>query len=293
MSWGSNSVLLGLPTHDIRIGGLSTGQAADLQRLYSDFQARHHRSRPELDCLCAQVESPLEKTDASFEVDGFYSPRVDFDGGTLQIAGFGFRSTIEFSDETDHAVLNTERESDVARIGVVENFLRIYSAVSILFQGGLVLHSAGIVVDGRAWIFVGRSGSGKTTLTRKAHQAGAGVLSDDLNVILNGEGTVTACRVPFTGEFGRTVQACTDDTYPVAGIIVLEQGGRLELAPMTTGKAVSRLAIASPFVNQQPDLVDRLLENIGSVVAQHRVWRMGSAKDTAFDDIIERIHATV
>lgn len=48
-------------------------------------------------------------------------------------------------------------------------------------EGGLVLHSAGVVVDGRAVLFIGPSGAGKTTAAQ--HARGASWFSKDRSVV--------------------------------------------------------------------------------------------------------------
>ena len=66
---------------------------------------------------------------------------------------------------------------------VIENYLRLVTAYAALSMGGVLFHSAGVVVDGRAYLFVGRSGAGKSTLARLALATGTDILSDDNNLL--------------------------------------------------------------------------------------------------------------
>jgi hypothetical protein len=66
------------------------------------------------------------------------------------------------------------KEGAVAALGAtVGSALRAY----LPFVGGLPLHAAGVVVDGRAIVFFGPSGAGKSTLAASARSP---VLSDEL-----------------------------------------------------------------------------------------------------------------
>ena len=37
----------------------------------------------------------------------------------------------------------------------------------VLLKGGICLHAASVLIDGRAWVFAGQSGAGKTTLSQR------------------------------------------------------------------------------------------------------------------------------
>jgi hypothetical protein len=60
-----------------------------------------------------------------------------------------------------------------------EAALRAAVLVSVLRQGGLLLHAAAVAFEGRALVIVGPSGAGKSTLARAAVAAGGRLLSDE------------------------------------------------------------------------------------------------------------------
>src|SRR5262245_54264958 len=77
----------------------------------------------------------------------------------------------------------------------IENFLRPLVASYVLAHGGLLLHGAGVVRGGRAFVFFGPSGSGKTTVT---HLSPADlVLSDDLTLVVPAPDGFRAAGIPF------------------------------------------------------------------------------------------------
>ncbi len=157
----------------------------------------------------------------------------------------------------------------------------------MLQYSGVVLHSAGLVFDEQAYIFSGRSNAGKTTLTRKAYAIGARVLSDDINLILPGDTGYDAYAVPFTGEFGRTLDhAGGKESYPVAGIVLLEHSDHLETLPVSSSAAVARLLTGCPFVNTDEHESDALFDSITGIVEKVPVIRLLSRKEDGIDDIM-------
>jgi len=60
-----------------------------------------------------------------------------------------------------------------------EAALRAAVLVSLLRQGGVLLHAAGVAFSGKALVIVGPSGAGKSTLARAAVAAGGELLSDE------------------------------------------------------------------------------------------------------------------
>jgi hypothetical protein len=71
---------------------------------------------------------------------------------------------------------------------VGDDLLRLYLLGSVLgalwHQRGLLpLHAGAVVIDGRAWAFVGESGAGKSSLVVTMAAGGAGYLCDDVCVV--------------------------------------------------------------------------------------------------------------
>ena len=79
--------------------------------------------------------------------------------------------------------IEVEAERVVAHIPAdpfaAEAALRAAVLVSVLRQGGLLLHAAAVAFSGAALVIVGPSGAGKSTLARNAVAAGGALLSDE------------------------------------------------------------------------------------------------------------------
>ncbi len=162
-------------------------------------------------------------------LEGQYTPltRHTKSPAGFHVTGINFEASLR-TDNSGHSTLGVVHEHELAQAIVIENYLRIITAHKVLQYSGVVLHSAGLVFYEQAYIFSGRSNGGKTTLTRKAYAIGARVLSDDINLVLPAKQTCDhdydAYAVPFTGEFGRTLNhAGGKESYPLAGIVLLGQ----------------------------------------------------------------------
>ncbi|MFH1538805.1 MAG: hypothetical protein ABIH66_07585 [bacterium] len=82
----------------------------------------------------------------------------------------------------------------------MESFLRIWYSTMLLVEGGGLFHAAGLIRDGRGFLFIGPSGSGKTTLTRKCKLDE--VLSDELVAVRREGNGYVIYGTPFMGELG-------------------------------------------------------------------------------------------
>lgn len=83
----------------------------------------------------------------------------------------------------------------------------------------LILHAAGVLWNGRGYIFGGRSGIGKTTLARIWRQQGATLLNDDRVIVRWQDGQARLYASPWHGE----EEMVTDQSAVLGGIFHLAQ----------------------------------------------------------------------
>ena len=168
----------------------------------------------------------------------------------------------------------------------VENFLRVLYAHTLLDVDGFLLHAAGLVRDGRAYLFFGPSGSGKTTVTTMSPDAL--VLSDDLTLVkVASEDGQLICRsssVPFRGVFAPRPERET--FYPVAGFFRLVQDASDFLVPLSGARAVGEVVSSLPFVTERHDLAGRAIDVVSKAVAGTPVFHLHFKKDRTFWDAI-------
>lgn len=267
-----------------RFHGLNKAQATALTQRYRQYLASSLKSSDQGLVVETRELAHLLSTDPSaFSVGGEYTLILDRTSDQLTVTGINFQASIEWGVPVRTALAIT-RGTDSALINAVENFLRVVSAYRILAKKGILLHSAGIVLNERAYLFVGRSGAGKTTLTRKAHEASAGILSDDINIVLPAEGEgFQAYPVPFAGDFGQTPDLLSPGGYPLAALCFLEQGGTATLEPLSKAAAAARLVSASPFVNTDPYQAPYLLEVAANLVRRVPVRKLISRREDDFN----------
>lgn len=124
-------------------------------------------------------------------------------------------------------------------------------------RNGCYLHSAGAILDGAGWLFVGHSGAGKSTMTRlllDAGKAGSGgrlrqveILCDDRNIVRRWN---DGWRVYGTWSHG-DVSLVSQASAPLEAICFIEQADENSLSLLTERKEILRRLLAClirPFV---------------------------------------------
>ncbi len=126
------------------------------------------------------------------------------------------------------------------------NLVSAAAAWRLPSRAGALLHAAGIVLEGRAFVLIGAEGSGKTTWTLRAREAGADVLSDDLVVVArSASGGFEALSTPFRSTQYGTLPA---GRWPIAALLLPEHGAPPRLRPVPTLSLRARLFANLPFV---------------------------------------------
>jgi hypothetical protein len=148
----------------------------------------------------------------------------------------------------------------------LEAVIRIAMLARLPLLGGLPLHAAGVVFEGRAIGFFGPSGAGKTTL---ADSCPGTVLSDELVALLPGH-PPTLARSGFWGE-GRGSDR--PGGTPLAALVALDRGPSFHLSQLGPTEAMRSLVAAVP-VPLAPPLWSRALAAAVDTVSRVRVYRM-------------------
>jgi hypothetical protein len=165
----------------------------------------------------------------------------------------------------------------------LENFLRALTASFVLDEGGLLVHAATVVRDGKAYVFFGPSGAGKTTVTRLS--ARDTVLSDDMTLVLPGATGFEAVGIPFGMAHHHVPD--TNASFPIAGLHRLVQSPAVERAPLKGAAALAELTTCLPYVCERPDEAARSLEIAGRLVREVPAWRLLFRKDESFWNVIQ------
>lgn len=166
----------------------------------------------------------------------------------------------------------------------LDAFLRSLLSVLLLRAGGFMLHSAGIVKKGRAYLFLGKSGAGKSTLAKLAAEAGAEVISDEINLLRPGKGGFRVYGSPFWGEMRADGR---QGSWPLGGVFLLKKANANSVRPCSKPQALKLLLRCLLNFDKSPEAAERVLENSFRLLGKAEFSSFEFAKSSA--DFLELI----
>ena len=266
-AWGDRSVAVDFAGGPYVVTGLSAEQETAVRGRFAGFcvEATAVRERVECRAFRAAREEFVSIDPRGFEL----TLDLDHLERAVRVSGLGLMARLEWRP-TLSAGLWTAWPDDDAFPGAIENVLRVIAAYRLAEEGGALLHSAGIVEDGGAWLFVGHSGAGKTTLSRLSLAEGRSVLSDDLNAVLPSAAGHVVSPVPFAGDYRGSARA----VLALAAVCQLRHGDRHEVSPLSPAEGLAALVAAAPYLNRDPYRVERLLSNLERIAGSSPVRRL-------------------
>ncbi len=258
--WGGESVTIDFAAGPYRFEGLSPQQAATVRERFRDriTAAGEDRSATTTPVFRAAATDFVEIDPRGWE----WTLDLDHQPDAVRMAGRGFVARLDWRPELAGA-LWTAVEGPLFQ-ELFENYFRILAAYRLAERGGALLHSAGIVDDGEAFVFFGRSGAGKSTISRLALGAGRLVLSDDLNAVCSADRRAVVEKVPFAGDLGRT--STPSESYPLRALLALEKGAESDLRPVSSGRTLAALLASAPYLNRDPHRLELLTANLERLI---------------------------
>lgn len=170
---------------------------------------------------------------------------MSFADGLLRFDAPGYVGHIDERAGTGQLAISSRQP-----VEEVDYFLRVAAALLLFRQGGFMFHAAGIVRDGRAYLYFGYSGSGKTTVSRLSHALGDTILNDDLLFLVPSAGGWTVHSSPFWNP--TQVKPNGLESAPLAGLFRLVQAKTVFTVPMQPGQAVAELVASVPVLGLDP-----------------------------------------
>ena len=174
--------------------------------------------------------------------------------------------------------LRAEWEPDTRRAKIVQSAnpysidtaLRIFHSLILAREGGLLVHAASAVRNGKAFLFAGVSGTGKTTISRLA-PPDAMLLTDEISYVRrNGRGYI-AYGTPFAGELAEPGE---NTKAPLAGLYLLEKGRENRVQQLRGSEAARELLTNVLFFTNDPELVKLVFESACELVRSVPVYRL-------------------
>lgn len=212
----------------------------------------------------------------SFE-PSLYLSRPILESGNIAIRSEGVEGFYDFNNRNGELSISAENPYNV-----IEYFLRLIYAITIFTSGGLLLHSAGIIRNERAFIFFGHSGSGKTTISQISKNEV--VLSDDLVILLPDVGNWIAHSTPFWNPVG--IQFVKRFAQ-IIGLYHLIQDRKVFSVRLTRSNALAELLSNIPIIPLFPTMADQLFERGVNVINSIPTYALHFLPDESFWDVID------
>ena len=152
----------------------------------------------------------------------------------------------------------------------IDTALRILHSLILASEGGLLIHAASAIRNGKAFLFAGVSGAGKTTISRLA-PADVKLLTDEISYLKCNEHGYAAYGTPFAGELAKVGE---NAEAPLAAIYMLDKGPANTIEHMRDAEAVRMLLRNVLFFANDPDLTDRVFETACKLTSSVPIYRL-------------------
>ncbi len=144
----------------------------------------------------------------------------------------------------------------------LQTVIRICLSHVLADQGELLLHAAGVVRDGKLFVFSGASGTGKTTIATELRAGGTAFCVDRVVIGVRQDGRIISQATPFSDTDGILEP---HPPHEVSGIFFIEQGDHDALARCNSHHAAKLLLRDGMPPSRNSDRDTRLLGVIETI----------------------------
>lgn len=160
----------------------------------------------------------------------------------------------------------------------------------LAWEGGLLLHAAGVMTKQGGWVFTGPSGAGKSTMSDFFAARGAAVLSDERVIIRKMNDQFALFGTPWPGA-GRLAK---NDQAPLTAFHCIAHGQGAHLMRPMNPRAVSPFVLPQSFLpHWDREAMDRTLETLGTLINQVGAFQLFFIKNGDIVDFLEEHHLAV
>lgn len=266
----------------LRVEGLDGALADGLDERWGGFVVPDNGMEPLLALRVVQGDGRGFERPRRGEV---YRVEVDFSGPARPLLwSYNYAARPDRDDPRAWKVALHDEGEPVTRI--VENVVRYLVARTTVGMGGIALHGAGVLHEGRAHLFAGGSRAGKSTAVRLSRPRVS--LGDDFALCIPSRRQWHAAAVPFDNS-ERAATAPPPGWYPVAGIWRLHQADSTRLETPPPPRAVASLMSCVAFPTVLGDLADSILRHVGAYVAEGRFGELHFDISAEFWNRIDRV----
>jgi len=260
---GRNDGRLRIGGWSVRLAGLDDALAESLRRRWGAFLAGAGRAAdeaPDADVeLCLGDPSPWlsQRPGEAYRLEGAVT------GGRLVVWSYAFAAVARAERPARWRAALADPSVEPAE-RAVDNLARYLVARLAAARGGFAIHGAGVLREGRAWLFAGASGTGKSTAVRLSSPAPG--LGDDFAIAVPREGGWSSAAVPFDNSEHVTAEP-PRGWIPLAGIWRLYRADAPRVEDLPAGRAAASLMACAAFPWAMPDRLSSLLESTGRFAA--------------------------
>ena len=163
----------------------------------------------------------------------------------------------------------------------LDQFLMMY----ILGQKeGLLVHAAGIDIDGRGFIFPGKSGAGKSALSRQfVARTDIQTLSDDRIAIRKSDGKFRAFGTPWPGDAG----VAANKSAELCGIFFISHGDTNKIRMIKPQEALERLLPVTSIPWYDTEIMSRMLLLCEDMVSHVLVYELAFKPGAEVVDVLQ------
>ena len=153
---------------------------------------------------------------------------------------------------------------------------QILLMLALASRDGLLVHAAGAVIGGLAYVFAGPSGAGKSTLTRLlTRHPRARFLSDDRLFLRRIGSQIRVFGTPWPGDAG----AAVNDSAPLGGLMFLNQDSATRISPLSRQQALARLLPVASICWFDPVLTGASLSFCDTLLNDHQAHELSFSRD--------------
>lgn len=168
--------------------------------------------------------------------------------------------------------------------GYIENIC-LYREIckKIVMHKAMLIHSAAIAVDGKAYLFSANSGTGKTThvnLWLEKFGSRAEVINGDKPIVREKDGRLMVYGTPWCGKEGIN----NNISAPLAGICILKRGEKNSIARITRLEALSEL-MGQTIKPDEPSGTMKVLDTLDKIIMEIPVYRLFCNMDPEAADV--------
>jgi hypothetical protein len=160
----------------------------------------------------------------------------------------------------------------------------------LAYRDGVLVHAAGIDLEGRGLIFPGCSGAGKSTLARLFATCRIGKLLSDERVVVRRSGVGwQVFGTPWAG----TEDIASNGRAPLAGMFFLKHGERNRLRALTAENALERLLPILSIPWYDHEVMSRIVLFAKAMVAQVLAYELTFKADPSVVDFFWQFQKTL